>query len=115
MLQDLDVEQEEAAFMLGAGRWQTFARVLFPAILPSLCAGFAMAFARALGEYGSVIFISSNRPMVSEIVPLLIVNQLEQFDFAGAAAIGTLMLVLSFCVLLVITLLQRLVRATGHA
>jgi sulfate transport system permease protein len=115
VLQDLDVEQEEAAFMLGAGRWQTFARVLFPAILPSLCAGFTMAFARALGEYGSVIFISSNRPMVSEIVPLLIVNQLEQFDFAGAAAIGTLMLILSFCVLLVIALLQRLVRATRHA
>jgi sulfate/thiosulfate transport system permease protein len=99
--------------MLGAGRWQTFARVLFPAILPSLCAGFAMAFARALGEYGSVIFISSNRPMVSEIVPLLIVNQLEQFDFAGAAAIGTLMLILSFCFLLAIALLQRLAR-TEH-
>jgi len=110
VLQDLEVEQEEAALMLGAGRWQTFARVLFPAMLPSLCAGFAMAFARALGEYGSVIFISSNRPMVSEIVPLLIVNQLEQFDFAGAAAIGSLMLVMSFCVLLAITLLQRLVR-----
>jgi sulfate transport system permease protein len=115
VLQDLEVEQEEAAFMLGAGRWQTFARVLFPAILPSLCAGFTMAFARALGEYGSVIFISSNRPMVSEIVPLLIVNQLEQFDFAGAAAIGTLMLVLSFCVLLIIMLLQRFVRTARDA
>jgi sulfate transport system permease protein len=103
VLQDLDVEQEEAAFMLGAGRWQTFARVLFPAILPSLCAGFTMAFARALGEYGSVI------------VPLLIVNQLEQFDFAGAAAIGTLMLVLSFCVLLIIMLLQRFVRTARDA
>jgi sulfate/thiosulfate transport system permease protein len=113
VLQDLQVEQEEAARMLGAGRWQTFARVLFPAILPSLCAGFAMAFARALGEYGSVIFISSNRPMVSEIVPLLIVNQLEQFDFAGAAAIATLMLILSFCFLLAIALLQRLAR-TEH-
>ena len=111
VLQDLEAEQEEAALMLGAGRWQTFSRVLFPAILPSLCAGFAMAFARGLGEYGSVIFISSNRPMVSEIVPLLIVNQLEQFDFAGAAAIGTLMLVLSFCFLLAIMLLQRLVRS----
>jgi sulfate transport system permease protein len=115
VLQDLEVEQEEAAFMLGAGRWQTFARVLFPAILPSLCAGFTMAFARALGEYGSVIFISSNRPMVSEIVPLLIVNQLEQFDFAGAAAIGTLMLILSFCVLLVIMLLQRFARTASDA
>jgi sulfate transport system permease protein len=112
VLQDLEVEQEEAALMLGAVRWQTFTRVLFPAILPSLCAGFAMAFARGLGEYGSVIFISSNRPMVSEIVPLLIVNQLEQFDFAGAAAIGTLMLILSFCFLLTITLLQRLVRTS---
>jgi sulfate/thiosulfate transport system permease protein len=113
VLQDLEVEQEEAALMLGAGRWQTFTRVLFPALLPSLCAGVAMAFARALGEYGSVIFISSNRPMVSEIVPLLIVNQLEQFDFAGAAAIGTLMLILSFCFLLAIALLQRLAR-TEH-
>jgi sulfate transport system permease protein len=110
VLQDLEAEQEEAAMMLGADRFQTFSRVLFPAILPSLCAGFAMAFARGLGEYGSVIFISSNRPMVSEIVPLLIVTKLEQFDFAGAAAIGTLMLLLSFCVLLAITLVQRL----GH-
>ena len=115
VLQDLEAEQEEAALMLGAGRWQTFSRVLFPAILPSLCAGTAMAFARALGEYGSVIFISSNRPMVSEIVPLLIVNQLEQFDFAGAAAIGTLMFVLSFCFLLAITLLERLVRTARDA
>jgi sulfate transport system permease protein len=115
VLQDLEADQEEAATMLGAGRLQIFCRVLFPAILPSLCAGFAMAFARALGEYGSVIFISSNRPFRSEIVPLLIVNRLEQFDFAGAAAIGTLMLALSFCILLGITLLQRLTLGRRHA
>lgn len=115
VLQDLEAEQEEAAHMLGAGRFQIFSRVIFPAILPSLTAGFAMAFARGLGEYGSVIFISSNRPGVSEIVPLLIVNQLEQFDFAGAAAIGTLMLVLSLGLLCGIMLLQRLVRSGRHA
>jgi sulfate/thiosulfate transport system permease protein len=115
VLQDLEAEQEEAATTLGANPLQIFRRVLLPAILPSLCSGFAMAFARALGEYGSVIFISSNRPMQSEIVPLLIVNRLEQFDFDGAAAIGTLMLVLSFCVLLGITLLQRLALSPRHA
>jgi sulfate/thiosulfate transport system permease protein len=114
VLQDLEAEQEEAAHMLGAGRWQTFTRVIFPAILPALTAGFAMAFARGLGEYGSVIFISSNRPGVSEIVPLLIVNQLEEFDFAGAAAIGTIMLLLSFLFLLVILLLQRAARGRRH-
>jgi sulfate transport system permease protein len=114
VLQDMEAEQEEAAHMLGAGRWQTFRRVIFPAILPSLTAGFAMAFARGLGEYGSVIFISSNRPGVSEIVPLLIVNQLEQFDFAGAAAIGAVMLLLSFLFLLAIIVLQRMVRAEPH-
>ncbi|MCB8883387.1 sulfate ABC transporter permease subunit CysT [Acidisoma cellulosilytica] len=114
VLQDLEAEQEEAAHMLGAGRLQIFSRVIFPAILPSLTAGFAMAFARGLGEYGSVIFISSNKPGVSEIVPLLIVNELEQFDFAGAAAIGTLMLVLSLVILCVIMLLQRLVRSSRH-
>lgn len=110
VLQDLEAEQEEAAHMLGASRWQAFQRVILPTILPSLTAGFAMAFARGLGEYGSVIFISSNRPGVSEIVPLLIVNQLEQFDFAGAAAIGSVMLILSFLFLLAILGLQRLVR-----
>ena len=114
VLQDMEAEQEEAAHMLGAGRLQIFSRVIFPAILPSLTAGFAMAFARGLGEYGSVIFISSNRPGVSEIVPLLIVNQLEQFDFAGAAAIGTLMLILSLVLLCGIMLLQRLVRSGRH-
>jgi sulfate transport system permease protein len=92
----------------------TVVRVIFPVILPALTAGFAMAFARGLGEYGSVIFISSNRPGVSEIVPLLIVNQLEEFDFAGAAAIGTLMLVLSFLFLLAILLLQRAVGPRRH-
>lgn len=114
VLQDLEAEQEEAAHMLGAGRFQTFARVIFPAILPALTAGFAMAFARGLGEYGSVIFISSNRPGVSEIVPLLIVNQLEEFDFAGAAAIGTVMLLLSFLFLLAILLLQRMAKGRRH-
>lgn len=115
VLQDLEAEQEEAAFMLGARPIQTFRRVIFPAILPALTAGFAMAFARGLGEYGSVIFISSNRPGVSEIVPLLIVNQLEEFDFPGAATIGSVMLLLSFLFLLVILLLQRAVRGGRHA
>jgi sulfate transport system permease protein len=111
VLQDFEAEQEEAARILGAGRLQTFARVILPAILPALLTGFALAFARGLGEYGSVIFIAGNLPMVSEIVPLLIVVKLEQFDYAGATAIGTLMLVASFLLLLVINLLQRWTRA----
>lgn len=107
VLQDLDREVEEAAVSLGAGRWQTFRLVILPAILPALLTGFALAFARAVGEYGSVIFIAGNMPMVSEIAPLLIVIKLEQFDYAGAAAIGVVMLAASFLILLFINLVQR--------
>jgi sulfate transport system permease protein len=107
VLQDMDREVEEAAVILGAGRWQTFRLVILPAILPALLTGFALAFARAVGEYGSVIFIAGNMPMVSEIAPLLIVIKLEQFDYAGAAAIGVIMLVASFLILLFINLVQR--------
>ena len=96
----------EAAASLGANRWQTIRRVLLPALLPALMTGFALAFARAVGEYGSVVFIAGNMPMVSEITPLLIIAKLEQFDYAGAAAIATVMLVLSFALLFVINLLQ---------
>jgi sulfate/thiosulfate transport system permease protein len=107
VLQDLDREVEEAAVSLGASRWQTFRLVIFPAIMPALLTGFALAFARAVGEYGSVIFIAGNMPLVSEIAPLLIVIKLEQFDYAGAAAIGVIMLAASFLILLVINLVQR--------
>lgn len=107
VLQDLDREVEEAAVSLGAGRWLTFRLVILPAILPALLTGFALAFARAVGEYGSVIFIAGNMPMVSEIAPLLIVIKLEQFDYAGAAAIGVIMLAVSFVILLFINLVQR--------
>jgi sulfate transport system permease protein len=107
VLQDLEVEQEEAAVSLGATRWKTFARIIFPAILPALITGFALAFARGVGEYGSVIFIAGNMPGVSEIVPLLIVTELEQFDYAGATVLATLMLIASFLLLLAINLLQR--------
>jgi sulfate/thiosulfate transport system permease protein len=107
VLQDMDKEVEEAAVSLGAGRWQTFRLVILPAILPALLTGFALAFARAVGEYGSVIFIAGNMPMVSEIAPLLIVIKLEQFDYAGAAAIGVIMLAASFLILLFINLVQR--------
>jgi sulfate transport system permease protein len=107
VLQDMDREVEEAAVSLGASRWQTFRLVILPALMPALLTGFALAFARAVGEYGSVIFIAGNMPMVSEIAPLLIVIKLEQFDYAGAAAIGVIMLAASFLILLVINLVQR--------
>jgi sulfate/thiosulfate transport system permease protein len=110
VLQDLDAEVEEAAATLGARRWQAFCRVILPAILPALLTGFALAFARGLGEYGSVIFIAGNMPMVSEIVPLLIVIQLEQYDYAGATVVGSAMLAASFLLLLAINLLQRWAR-----
>ena len=106
VLEDIEREIEEAASSLGASRWQTVRRVLLPTVLPALLTGFALAFARAVGEYGSVVFIAGNRPMVSEITPLLIISKLEQFDYAGAAAIATVMLVLSFALLLLINLLQ---------
>jgi sulfate transport system permease protein len=107
VLQDFDREVEEAAVSLGASRWRTFQLVILPAIMPALLTGFALAFARAVGEYGSVIFIAGNMPMVSEIAPLLIVSKLEQYDYAGAAAIGVIMLAVSFLILLIINLVQR--------
>jgi sulfate/thiosulfate transport system permease protein len=106
VLEDTERELEEAAMCLGATRWQTFSRVILPSILPALLTGFAMAFARAVGEYGSVIFIAGNMPMVSEITPLIIIGKLEQYDYAGATAVATVMLVLSFVLLLVINALQ---------
>jgi sulfate/thiosulfate transport system permease protein len=106
VLEDLDRELEEAAASLGAGRWQTFARVLFPAILPAALTGFALAFARGVGEYGSVIFIAGNMPMRTEIAPLLIVTELEQYDYAGATALAVTMLIVSFVLLLGINGLQ---------
>jgi len=107
ILEDMEQELEEAAASLGANRWQIFTRVILPHISPALMTGFAMAFARALGEYGSVIFIAGNMPMVSEIVPLLIITKLEQYDYAGATAIALVMLLASFMMLLTINLLQR--------
>jgi sulfate transport system permease protein len=106
VLQTLDKEVEEAAASLGAGRLQTFIKVIFPEILPALLTGFALAFARALGEYGSVVFISGNMPMRTEITPLLIMTKLEQYDYAGASAIATVMLIVSFIMLFVINILQ---------
>ena len=106
ILEDLDAEFEEAAASLGANRWQTFRRVVFPAVLPALMTGFALAFARAVGEYGSVIFIAGNIPMVSEITPLMIISKLEQFDYKGATAVASVMLIASFLLLLVINGLQ---------
>jgi sulfate transport system permease protein len=105
-LEDLEVELEEAAATLGAGRFTTFWRVLLPGVLPALATGFALAFARAVGEYGSVVFIAGNLPLKTEIAPLLIVIKLEQYDYLGATAIGAAMLVISFVMLLVINLLQ---------
>ena len=107
VLADLEAEVEEAAASLGASRLQTFRRILLPALIPSLLTGFALAFARAIGEYGSVVFISGNMPYKTEITPLLIMTKLEQFDYAGAAALGTVMLVFSFVLLLLINLLQH--------
>lgn len=105
-LEDLETENEEAAASLGANRWQTFTRVIFPAVLPALLTGFALSFARALGEYGSVVFISGNMPMQTEISALLIITKLEQYDYAGATAIAVVLLVASFCILLAINVLQ---------
>jgi sulfate transport system permease protein len=106
VLEDLEKEVEEAAASLGADRWQTFRRVIFPAVMPALMTGYALAFARAVGEYGSIIFIAGNVPMVSEITPLLIITKLEQYDYTGATAIAVVMLVASFLLLLLINLLQ---------
>jgi sulfate transport system permease protein len=106
VLEDLDGDIEEAAATLGASRWQTFRYVVFPLVLPALLTGFALAFARAVGEYGSVIFIAGNIPLVSEITPLIIITKLEQYSYAGATAIACVMLVVSFLLLLVINSLQ---------
>lgn len=105
-LEELDGEAEEAAASLGASRWQTFIRVIIPTVLPAIVTGFALAFARALGEYGSVVFISSNIPMKTEITSTLIITKLEQYDYAGATAIAVAMLLASFFILLAINVLQ---------
>ncbi|WP_374316470.1 sulfate ABC transporter permease subunit CysT [Aquabacterium sp.] len=110
VLEDLSAELEEASATLGATRWQTFVRVILPILAPALLTGFALAFARALGEYGSIIFIAGNMPMISEITPLLIITKLEQYDYAGATAIAVVMLVLSFVLLLAINGLQAWTR-----
>jgi len=106
VLEDLDVEFEEAAASLGASRLQTIRKVVLPALAPALLTGFALAFARAVGEYGSVIFIAGNIPMVSEITPLIIITKLEQYDYAGATAVAAVMLIASFILLLIINALQ---------
>ncbi len=106
VLEDFDKELEEAASSLGASRWKTFRRIILPLLAPSLLTGFALAFARAVGEYGSVVFISGNMPMRTEITPLLIITKLEQYDYTGATAIAVAMLVISFVMLLGINLLQ---------
>jgi sulfate transport system permease protein len=106
VLEDLEAETEEAAASLGANRWQTFTKIIFPAIAPALLTGFSLAFARAIGEYGSVIFIAGNMPMVSEITPLIIITKLEQYDYAGATAVAVVMLLISFILLLAINGLQ---------
>jgi len=110
ILEDLASELEEAAATLGASRWQSFSKVIFPILMPALLTGFALAFARALGEYGSIIFIAGNMPMISEITPLLIITKLEQYDYAGATAIAVVMLVMSFILLLAINALQAWTR-----
>ena len=115
VLEDAEKELEEAATCLGASRWQTFRYVIFPTIAPALLTGFAMAFARAIGEYGSVIFIAGNMPMVSEITPLIIIGKLEQYDYAGATAVAVVLLVISFVLLLVINGLQAWQRRRSGA
>jgi sulfate transport system permease protein len=115
VLAEMETELEEAAALLGASRWWTISTIILPPVLPAAMTGFVLAFARAVGEYGSVIFIAGNVPMVSEIAPLLIVIRLEQFDYAGAALVGVLMLLLSFAIILGLNLLQAFVRRRlGH-
>ena len=115
LIAGLEKEAEEASATLGASRWQTFARVLLPALTPAILTGFAMAFARCVGEYGSVIFIAGNLPYVSEIAPLLIIVKLEEYDYAGATAIATIMLGAAFVILLLINLIQAFARRRfGH-
>jgi sulfate/thiosulfate transport system permease protein len=106
VLQDIEKEVEEAAESLGASRFQIFRKVIFPEILPALLSGFSLAFARGLGEYGSVVFIAGNIPMKTEIAPLMIMTKLEQFDYAGATAIAVVMLIISFLCLIIMNLIQ---------
>jgi sulfate/thiosulfate transport system permease protein len=106
VLEEMEAELEEAAKSLGASSWQTFTKVIFPTILPAAVTGFALAFARALGEYGSVIFIAGNMPMISEVTPLIIITKLEQYDYAGATAVAVVMLITAFVLLLIINYLQ---------
>lgn len=106
VLQDMEKETEEAAAMLGSYRLRTFRKVILPELMPALLTGFALAFARGIGEYGSVVFISGNMPLKTEIAPLLIMTKLEQYDYAGATAIASVMLIVSFLMLLIINLLQ---------
>ena len=113
VLAEAEKELEEAAATLGAGRWVTIRRVIFPTVLPALLTGTALAFARAVGEYGSIIFIAGNIPMVSEITPLLIIIKLEEFDYAGATAIAAAMLTLSFVLLLAVNILQAWTRRSA--
>ncbi|MNO42438.1 Sulfate transport system permease protein CysT [compost metagenome] len=113
VLQDLDAEVEEAAATLGASRLRTFRTVILPELLPPLLTGFALAFARGIGEYGSVVFISGNMPMKTEIAPLLIMSKLEQFDYAGATAVALMLLLISFVLLLLINSLQKRIRKTA--
>jgi sulfate transport system permease protein len=113
VLQDLDAEIEEAAASLGAGRWLAFRRVIFPEVWPALLTGFSLAFARSVGEYGSVIFIAGNMPMKTEIAPLLIVTKLEQYEYSQATAIALVMLIASFVMLFLISLLQKWTAAKG--
>ncbi|WP_342553995.1 sulfate ABC transporter permease subunit CysT [Paenibacillus sp. FSL R7-0652] len=115
VLEELEAEVEEAAATLGAGRWRIFRTILLPDLIPPLLTGFALAFARGIGEYGSVVFISGNMPMKTEIAPLLIMAKLEQFDYAGAAAVALLLLLISFILLLIINSLQRWSRKAGRA
>ncbi len=110
VLEDLEKELEEAASLLGASPWQVFSRIVMPTLMPALLTGFTLAFARAVGEYGSVVFIAGNLPMVSEIAPLVIISKLEQYDYAGATALAVVMLLASFALLLVINLAQGWMR-----
>ncbi|WP_426333996.1 sulfate ABC transporter permease subunit CysT [Paenibacillus silvae] len=114
VLEELEAEVEEAAATLGAGRWRIFRTILLPDLIPPLLTGFALAFARGIGEYGSVVFISGNMPMKTEIAPLLIMSKLEQFDYAGATAVALLLLLISFILLLIINTLQRWSRKAGR-
>jgi sulfate transport system permease protein len=115
ILEDLELDVEEAAACLGATRWETFRFVIFPEILPALVTGFTLAFARGIGEYGSVVFISGNMPMKTEIIPLLIVTKLESYDYAGATAIALVMLLGSLILMLGINAIERKRRARGEA